>query len=237
MSLRKRIENHPVIWFLGTLVAGFSAGLGAYHAILEIAHLKVVPASAVVAEASSPGSSDKTASPRQAAQPRETSRENVDSSDPSTVPTHSMEDPVVDTSTQDPPPPVSARGQVVRDIRFELDTCDGTDECVLCDVRATALNGDQEIKLYNGITNSRTTISRAINLEGHEFPTDRIGFGANLTRAVYARNELIEGIPLSLRLEICDFEKGNELALVEVSVEDDRGQFRVPFRAVPVRRR
>ena len=43
MTLRERIEDNPVVWLLGSLLAGFLAGIGAYQAILEIAHLKVVP--------------------------------------------------------------------------------------------------------------------------------------------------------------------------------------------------
>lgn len=42
MRLKERIESNLAIWFLGTLVAGFLAGLGSYKAILEIAHLDVV---------------------------------------------------------------------------------------------------------------------------------------------------------------------------------------------------
>lgn len=43
MGIKERIKNHPVIWILATLLAGFTAGLAVYQAILEIAHLEVVP--------------------------------------------------------------------------------------------------------------------------------------------------------------------------------------------------
>lgn len=238
MRLREKIENHPVVWFLGTLVAGFSAGLGTYHAILEIAHLKVVPASAVVVEAPSSGSSEKTVSPKQKAHPQEASRETVPKLQPVFTSAPSTEDTVADTSTQGtPPPPPSSQAQIVRDIRFELDECDGTGECVLCDIRATALEGDQEILIYNGGMIDKKIISRAIDPNGYQLPTTRVGFGQDLKSGGIAESELVQGVPLSLRLEICDFEKGTELALVEVSVKDERSQFRVPFRAVPVRRR
>ena len=42
MGLKERIENHPVVWVLATLLLGFTAGIGAYKAVLEIAHLKVI---------------------------------------------------------------------------------------------------------------------------------------------------------------------------------------------------
>jgi hypothetical protein len=42
MALKEQVANHPVVWFLGALVAGFSAGLGAYQGILEIAGLDVI---------------------------------------------------------------------------------------------------------------------------------------------------------------------------------------------------
>jgi hypothetical protein len=48
VTFRERIEASPSIFFLGALVAGFSAGLGAYKAILEIAHLEVVSAKAEI---------------------------------------------------------------------------------------------------------------------------------------------------------------------------------------------
>lgn len=42
MNIRERIENNLVIVFLATLLTGFLAGIGAYEAILNIAHLKVI---------------------------------------------------------------------------------------------------------------------------------------------------------------------------------------------------
>lgn len=42
MSLKDKIEASPVVFLLGALIAGFSAGVGAYKAILEIAQLEVV---------------------------------------------------------------------------------------------------------------------------------------------------------------------------------------------------
>ncbi len=43
MTIREKIENHPVLWILSTLLIGFTAGIGVYQSILEIAHLEVVP--------------------------------------------------------------------------------------------------------------------------------------------------------------------------------------------------
>lgn len=40
MTLREKVENHPVVFFLGTLLVGFLGGLGCYQGILEIAHLE-----------------------------------------------------------------------------------------------------------------------------------------------------------------------------------------------------
>jgi len=42
MELKKRIENHLVVFFLSTIVTGFLAGLGAYRGILRIAKLEVI---------------------------------------------------------------------------------------------------------------------------------------------------------------------------------------------------
>lgn len=41
-NLKQRIENHPVIFFIGTLFVGFAAGISAYRAIMEIAELKTI---------------------------------------------------------------------------------------------------------------------------------------------------------------------------------------------------
>lgn len=43
-SLRSRIEEHPVLWALGSVLTGFLAGIGAYQGILRIAKLEVVSA-------------------------------------------------------------------------------------------------------------------------------------------------------------------------------------------------
>ncbi len=42
MGFKKKIEDNVVLWLLGTLLAGFLAGIGTYKGILEIAQLKVV---------------------------------------------------------------------------------------------------------------------------------------------------------------------------------------------------
>jgi len=42
MGLKARIENNALTWFLGAIVTGFGAGIGAYQGILEIAKLEVV---------------------------------------------------------------------------------------------------------------------------------------------------------------------------------------------------
>lgn len=41
-NLDEKIRNNLAVWFLGTLVAGFAAGIATYKAILEIAKLDVV---------------------------------------------------------------------------------------------------------------------------------------------------------------------------------------------------
>jgi hypothetical protein len=50
MALKDTIENNPVIWTLGMLLAGFLAGIGAYKAVLEMADLQSVPKSALIAK-------------------------------------------------------------------------------------------------------------------------------------------------------------------------------------------
>lgn len=52
MTIRERIQEDPVVWFLGTLVTGFLSGIGAYHSTLELMHLEVVPE--IVAEPRKP---------------------------------------------------------------------------------------------------------------------------------------------------------------------------------------
>ncbi|MDP5220924.1 hypothetical protein Q5Y75_27440 [Ruegeria sp. 2205SS24-7] len=42
MTLRKRIEDNIVLWFLGATFTGFLGGIAAYSAVLEIARLEVV---------------------------------------------------------------------------------------------------------------------------------------------------------------------------------------------------
>lgn len=41
MSLKQRIENNLVVFFLSALLAGFLAGLGAYESVLRIGGLEV----------------------------------------------------------------------------------------------------------------------------------------------------------------------------------------------------
>ena len=43
MALKQTVENHPVIWTLGIIVAAFMAGIGAYDGILRISRSQVVP--------------------------------------------------------------------------------------------------------------------------------------------------------------------------------------------------
>jgi len=43
MSLRDTIENNPVIWTLGILLAGFVAGIAAYKGILQAAGMEPIP--------------------------------------------------------------------------------------------------------------------------------------------------------------------------------------------------
>jgi hypothetical protein len=42
MSFKERVENNVVVWLLGTLFAGFLAGIGTYQTLLEIAKLAVI---------------------------------------------------------------------------------------------------------------------------------------------------------------------------------------------------
>lgn len=42
MSIKRKIEENVTVWFLGTLVAAFIAGFGAYRAILEVSIPEVV---------------------------------------------------------------------------------------------------------------------------------------------------------------------------------------------------
>jgi hypothetical protein len=43
LTLKERIENHPVIWLLGVLAIGFISGFGAYKAILEVSRQSTKP--------------------------------------------------------------------------------------------------------------------------------------------------------------------------------------------------
>lgn len=42
MSLKNKVENHPLVFFFSTLCAGFIAGLATYQTILSIANLDTV---------------------------------------------------------------------------------------------------------------------------------------------------------------------------------------------------
>ena len=44
LSIKERIERNVTVWFLGTLLTGFLAGVGMYSAIQDMAGLRVVPA-------------------------------------------------------------------------------------------------------------------------------------------------------------------------------------------------
>lgn len=48
MSLKEKIENNIAMFFLGTIITGFLAGIGTYKAILEIAKLEVVHKNSVI---------------------------------------------------------------------------------------------------------------------------------------------------------------------------------------------
>lgn len=50
MSIRQKVEDHPVVFFLGTLVVGFVAGVGAYKSVLSMANLVSVPRYGFVTE-------------------------------------------------------------------------------------------------------------------------------------------------------------------------------------------
>jgi len=43
MGIRKSVEENVAVWLLGTLLAGFLAGIGTYKGIIEIAELTTVP--------------------------------------------------------------------------------------------------------------------------------------------------------------------------------------------------
>jgi hypothetical protein len=42
MTIRESVEGNVVVWLLGTLITGFTAGLGVYEGVLRIAQLEVV---------------------------------------------------------------------------------------------------------------------------------------------------------------------------------------------------
>lgn len=41
-TLRERVENHPIVFFLGAILAGFLAGLAAYQGVLNISDQMLV---------------------------------------------------------------------------------------------------------------------------------------------------------------------------------------------------
>ena len=45
MTFRQRIEDNPIVWVLGVLLAGFVAGFGAYETILRVSKQLTVPES------------------------------------------------------------------------------------------------------------------------------------------------------------------------------------------------
>lgn len=44
-TLRERVENHPVVFFLGVILAGFLAGLAAYEGVLNMSGQTLISSS------------------------------------------------------------------------------------------------------------------------------------------------------------------------------------------------
>jgi hypothetical protein len=42
MGLKEQVQNNAAIWFLGAIITGFLAGIGAYKGILQIAKSEVI---------------------------------------------------------------------------------------------------------------------------------------------------------------------------------------------------
>jgi hypothetical protein len=47
MSIRDKIENHPLLYVIGISISAFCAGIGAYQSVLSIAQLDVLPKSEI----------------------------------------------------------------------------------------------------------------------------------------------------------------------------------------------
>ena len=58
MSIRDKIESHPILYVVSIALSAFGAGIGAYQGILGIAQLDVVPKSEIERLRSAVGSSD-----------------------------------------------------------------------------------------------------------------------------------------------------------------------------------
>jgi len=65
MNLKERIENNPVVWLLGILLAGFLSGIGAYKGLIEFTGQKLVSEDRLLILESSYKTQANAASPHQ----------------------------------------------------------------------------------------------------------------------------------------------------------------------------
>lgn len=215
MSLRKRIEDNVVVWLLGTLLTGFLAGITCYRAILEIAHLEVVPATSV--EAGLPPATESQATDGGANEARNETRP------------YSHEDEDADDPRSKEGPAEPTRVSRVRNITFEYGGCAQERACLLCDVIAENHSVDR------AVVAQASRYSRVIDPTGAEYFASRVEVGQNLFMTDRTEKLLVRNVPSRIRMEFCGFEEQvNYLSLVEYVFKEGFEELRVQFRDVKV---
>lgn len=224
LGLRQRVENHPLVFFLSALFTGFVAGLGCYHGILEIAHLKVVREGDSVSRAQE--SEDLPERHRSAEDSRSsTSDTPVDSP---TVPVNA-----VLTRAPENRPRREGQEQLVQGIHFRSPRCiRESDGCIGCSALATSPAEDKKISLWMSQDDRQ---SRLIDLDGNLHRARNSGFGPHRYSVGSPNATLVAGVPSRLVFEFCGTEEVTDsVRLFEFLVETGQRTFEVRFRDVPI---
>jgi hypothetical protein len=224
LRLREKVENNPAVFFLGTLLVGFLAGLGCYQGILEVAHLEVVPAGSL--------ESGRSASARPA---REDPGDSDSALPGSTASSPGSPDPAITSggAGESTANAAGALSQVVRahglEVLFQRPFCEwGSSSCLQCEVLATSQAGDREMSVPAHET------SRLIDSRGSQYRPSAAGFGPRLS--LYAKSLLVEGVPTRIVYRFCKADGAvGPIALLELGLSDPEGGLRARFRGVPLR--
>jgi len=226
MTLKERVEDSPVIYFLGALLAGFLGGLGTYEAILRIARLDTVRQGTYVSqEELARGYVRRTEIKESNRGATEAARLEPTTSSASGAPAVPDQDVApVSVSPTSPPFP---RIVETENYLFELSTCALSSDEVRCDLLVTAKNQGRELMLWG--------TSRLIENDGNEIFASQIWLGNEYSKGGnynQIHKGLTRGVPLKMRVEFAGVNpstSSKNVRLVELVIE---GEFKVPFRNV-----